>query len=175
MKAIRIANPDSNQDGYAMVITMLLLVLLTVIGIAATQTSNIEVAISGNNKKSVQDFYTSEGGLISALENANVWLTTGFLTAGEASAFYSGPVDFDGDGNNDATIEARCIEISGTTITGLSDGANDVPVDKHTGPPPADSGYSLVYFTVRKYGVTSTSLKNGTEVQSGVWKVFNIF
>jgi hypothetical protein len=158
-----------------MVVTMLLLLLLTVIGIAATQTSNIEVAISGNNKQNVEDFYTSEGGLIDALENSSAWLTTSFLTAGEDNAGYSNPVDFDGDGTNDATIEARCVKLSSGGITGLSDDANDVPLDKHTGPPPVDSGYSLIYFNVRKYAVTSTSLKNGTEVQTGVWKVFNLF
>lgn len=190
MKRInRIVN--ASEEGYALVITMLLLFMLTVIGIAATNTSNIEVQISSNVKKIAEDFYDAEGGMFTAIENTN-WLTDTFLTDGEAAANWSSTVDIDRgsdrdnllSGNNntaDATVEIRCItdllDVSSNpiVIAALSNAANNLPVDRHIGPPPVNSGYSLRYFNIRKYGVTSTTIGGATDIQTGVWKVFNQF
>jgi Tfp pilus assembly protein PilX len=175
MKAINITTPVNNQGGYAMVVTMLILVLLTLIGIAATQTSNIEVAISGNNKKIVEDFYTAEGALFEKLEQTD-WLTETFINAGTAGAGWKGDVDVNDDGTDDATVEIRCVDSDGTiVISGLSGNANDVPLVVHIGPPPAESGYSLRYFNIRRYAFTATTLPARTDVQAGAWKVFNRF
>jgi hypothetical protein len=164
----------NNEDGYAMVVTMLLLVLLTVIGIAATNTSNIEVAISGNNKKSVEDFYTAEGALFDKLEQTD-WLTDTFITDGPTVAGWAGDVDFNNDGTDDAKVEIRCVENTGATILTLGDNANDIPQVAHIGPPPPNSGYSLRYFNIRRYAFTATTLRSPTDVQAGAWKVFNRF
>jgi len=81
--------------------------------------------------------------------------------------------DFNADGTPDADVEIRCIEETGTPISDLRDAANDLPLQKHIAPPPPGSGYSMKYFQVRRYGVTATSATGNTQIQTGVWKVFN--
>ena len=164
-----------NEDGYALVVTMLLLVLMTAIGIAASHTSDIEVQISGNERNVATNFYTTESALIQTLENTGPWLTIPFVTAAQTAASYSGNVDVDGDAVPDALVEIRDVESTGTAIAALSAFANNVPADNHLGPPPVNSGYSLKYFQIRKYAVSATSTNGNTNVQTGVWKVFNVF
>lgn len=161
------------QSGYVLVVTMFLLLVLTVIGIAATRTSLVEIQISGNYKTMVQDFYASEGAIITALENTDWWLTDQFLGNDTGMAQWSRNLDVDGDGTVDALVEIRCIEPSPSVISTLSTEANDVPSDYHTAPPPLDSGYSVRHFYTRKYAVTATGLKSNSRIQSGAWKVFN--
>lgn len=174
----------TSQDGYAMMTTMMILVLLTVIGIAATNTSNVELQITSNSKEVVEDFYVSEGTIVWGLENAGDWLSIPFIQVGEAIhdnavvsdysvGGWSDNVDFDGDGEDDALIEARVLTNVTTTIPGLGASGNDVPVQIFKGPAPPNSGYSSKDFIIRKFSVTATSLRGGTDVQAGTWKIFN--
>lgn len=164
-----------NEDGYALLATMLLLVLLTVIGIAASHTSNVESQIGVNVKQYEDCFYDAEGALIQALENSNAWLSVDFLTTAPTAANISYDTDANGDGTNDTTVEVRCVESSATSIATLSAFADNVPADSHITAPPAGSGYSMKYFQVRKYAVSVNYSTCNTNVQSGVWKVFNKF
>ena len=52
-----------NEDGIAMVIALMLLVLLTLLGMAATTTSVFEIQIAGNDRDYKQNLY---------IENENV-------------------------------------------------------------------------------------------------------
>lgn len=54
--------PIENKHGSVLVITMLTLVLLTLIGISATTTSNIETQIAGNEKFYKTAFFAADGG-----------------------------------------------------------------------------------------------------------------
>jgi hypothetical protein len=164
-----------NEQGYALLVTLFILTMLTVIGFAATRTSSIEVQISSNNRRMVEDFFISEGSLIHVLENSHWWLEEDFIKSGEVYANWSRELDFDEDGANDALVEVRCIEPTRSNIAGLSQAANDIPADRHIDPPPINSGYSVRYFKIRKYAVTATDLSSGMHIQSGVWKVFSEF
>ena len=66
-----------NQKGFVMIAAMLFLVVLTIIGIAATNTTTIEVNIAGNEKIYKQNFYLAEGAAKEAanqnLESEWVW------------------------------------------------------------------------------------------------------
>lgn len=161
-----------NEGGMAMVIVILMLAIVTVLGIAATQTSTTEVQLATNERRIVDDFYRSEGGLIARLEDTDAWLTDAFLLAGPTAAANAANVDFDGDAVPDARVEIRCIENSGTVIAGLSAPANNLPSSSHTGPPPAGSGTSMKYFAAHRYGVTATSATGNAQIQAGVWKAF---
>ncbi len=163
---ITIKDSVKNERGFALVTALLILAVLTLIGIAATTTSTVELKISGNESQSVNIFYNTEGVLINTLETPTTWLTTDFLTAGETVASYAATVD-------DNDVEIRCIKSTGTPVSGLSGGANDLPVRLHRDSPPKGSGYSMKYFEVRRYGITTTSLTGKTSIQTGVWKVFN--
>lgn len=57
------SNCRRREDGFVLVIAMLLLVVLTVIGIAATQTSIFEIMLSNAEKKKQAAFYAAEAGL----------------------------------------------------------------------------------------------------------------
>lgn len=52
----------SNEKGSTLIISVLILLLLTVIGIAATNTSTIEILISGNDKWHKMAFHQADGG-----------------------------------------------------------------------------------------------------------------
>lgn len=164
----------NNESGFVLILAVLMLAVITVIGVAATRTSETESQIASNERQIANQFYNAEGALLQALETAtSTWAapTSSFLTDGETVASYTSPVDFDGDGTNDGTVQVRCIEITGTPI--FNDSADDLPPMQHTAPPPAGSGYSMKHFEVRRYGVTTRSTTGNTQIQTGVYKVFN--
>ncbi len=53
----------SNQKGSALLVTLSILVLLSFLGIASVMTSNTDMDISGNEKRSTQAFYVAEAGV----------------------------------------------------------------------------------------------------------------
>jgi len=166
----------NSESGFVLILALLMMSVITVIGVAATRTSETETQIASNERQIANEFCSAEGALIDVLERAiSTWAapTSTFLTDGETVASYTSPVDFDGDGTNDATVEIRYIGDLGATIGGLSTAANDLPVQSHTGPPPAGSGYSMKHFEIRRYGVTTTSITGNTQIQTGAYKVFN--
>lgn len=59
--------PLKNERGIALVIALLIMVVLTVLGIAVIMNVNTEIKISGNAKDSKQAFYTAESGLQAGL------------------------------------------------------------------------------------------------------------
>ncbi len=63
----------NNEDGFVLVIALLILLILIVIGTAATNTSTIELQISGNEKVAKNNFYNAEASvyeLAQTLENS---------------------------------------------------------------------------------------------------------
>ena len=52
-----------NQTGAALVIALIMMIVLTLVGLASTLTSNFEMKISGNKKGSTSAFYASESGI----------------------------------------------------------------------------------------------------------------
>ena len=57
-----------NEKGAVLVIALMLLAVLTVLGVAALNTTTTEIRISGNEKVYKQAFYTAEAGIAYALE-----------------------------------------------------------------------------------------------------------
>ncbi|MBN1626081.1 MAG: hypothetical protein JW944_06105 [Deltaproteobacteria bacterium] len=54
---------NSGEQGSVMVVALVILVLLTIIGISATTTTNIETQIAGNEKVQKIAFYTADSGV----------------------------------------------------------------------------------------------------------------
>jgi len=73
----------SNDSGFVLVVTMLILVVLTLIGLSATRTTNIELQIAGNEKWSQEAFYKADGGLEAGIEliEQNLSCPGGFTAA----------------------------------------------------------------------------------------------
>lgn len=73
-----------NEDGFALVAALLCLVVLSMIGIAAMNTSNIEKEISHNINLAEKTFYGADGGIEAAIEMIewNVACPLGFVNQG---------------------------------------------------------------------------------------------
>jgi hypothetical protein len=71
-----------NEKGSALIISVLILLLLTVIGIAATNTSTIEILISGNDRVHKMAFHQADGGTEVGIElvEQNIYMA-GFSAA----------------------------------------------------------------------------------------------
>ncbi|MHB8482861.1 MAG: pilus assembly PilX family protein [Nitrospiria bacterium] len=108
-------NLVNNEKGMALVLAMVMLVLMTLIGFAAVNTSTTEVSLSGNYRLSADSFYVSEGGInfviadgtlltgttsswsattvpITSTKNAQVstkYLTTGVAPAGSGTGIHT--------------------------------------------------------------------------------------
>ncbi len=164
----------TNENGSVIVLSLIMLVLLTLLGMAVTRTSNVEVQIASNDRQAVKSLYQAESADHYALEITNTWMTDTFLSSTPATA-QTPPLllDIDSDGTNDVRIEIRCIENTGATIGGLSTYANNLPQMRHAAPPPVELPYSMRDYEIRRYGITATTLNDNTIVQLGSFKVFN--
>jgi len=60
-----------DQTGAALVIALIMIVVLTLIGLASTFTSNFEIKISGNKRGSTDAFYTADSGAQAVLVDVN--------------------------------------------------------------------------------------------------------
>ena len=59
-----------DQRGVALVIALLMIVVLTLIGLASTQTSIYDIKLSGNKRGSTSAFYAAESGVQVVIANA---------------------------------------------------------------------------------------------------------
>ena len=50
-----------NEEGSVMIVSIVILALLTIIGIAVTTTSSVELQIAGNEKAQLENLYLAEG------------------------------------------------------------------------------------------------------------------
>jgi len=57
---MKVTAPLQNENGIALIIALMLLVLLTLLGMAATTTSVVEIQIAGNDKIYKKNFYMAE-------------------------------------------------------------------------------------------------------------------
>jgi hypothetical protein len=69
-----------NEDGTVLIIALMMLVMLTVIGISASNISNIEIQIAGNDKFYKRAFYAADGGSEIGAELIEKTLETRSLT-----------------------------------------------------------------------------------------------
>jgi type IV pilus assembly protein PilX len=64
-----------DQSGVALVIALIMIIVLTLIGLASTFTSTFEIKLSGNKRGSTDAFYAADSGLqvtIGRIENFNL-------------------------------------------------------------------------------------------------------
>ena len=59
--------PLNNQNGVALLTALMVMALMTIIGVSASNTTNTELKIAGNEKKSGQAFYAAEAGVYVAI------------------------------------------------------------------------------------------------------------
>ncbi len=66
---MKITTPLENEDGIALIIALMLLVLLTLLGMAATTTSVLEIQIADNDRDYKVNFYRAETAAYEAARN----------------------------------------------------------------------------------------------------------
>jgi hypothetical protein len=93
-----------NEEGSALVVALLILVFLTIIGITATKTSEVEIQIAGNERFHKVAFYNTDSGIyavpkiISACIDNDAEADLSAVTAsyvGTAGTFYREVMGFD--------------------------------------------------------------------------------
>lgn len=145
------------ENGFAIITAMLFLITLTIIGIAATNTTSIEMNIAGNERVYKQSFYNAEGAVREAIkENLNSsWVY-------EPNKGEEIPMN-----GNEKDINAICSQASSTLGENITYGAinNDIPNGV------AGSGHSLkmegtsVGGSISFFDLYGQSVENNTTVQ----------
>ena len=77
-----LSDPMRNEEGFALIISMMIMLVLTMLGIFATNTSVLELNISGNAKIAKEAFFRADGGtqVGSELIEENVSCPNGFTS-----------------------------------------------------------------------------------------------
>ncbi len=88
MMTKRIGIKLNNQSGAALVIALIMMIVLTLIGLASTFSSTFESKLSGNKRESTGAFFTADSGLEAAKSTrTNFDTTTGdYVTPGAVPA-----------------------------------------------------------------------------------------
>lgn len=97
-----------NEQGFVLVAALMMLMILLIIGVAATNTTTIELQISGNDKLAKQVFYQAEsvateatrimandGGVSLEDPTAYTWLNLDPVTSGQLTVGAGGTEDAD--------------------------------------------------------------------------------
>lgn len=156
------------EQGSVLVVSVMILMLLSVIGVAAFKTTNIELYIARNDEIAKENFYTCESGLNQAMALSSDWLngTSALLTSNASHGFF---LDLDADGTDETVIGVERITTNSTNSTNL-------PSLPHISTPPAGSGFGVKHFEVRRFAISvttnSTSGSGQTAIQGGCWKIF---
>lgn len=135
--AVKIVN---GEEGFVLVAAMMVLVVLLLIGIAATKSTNVEQQIAANDRTEKQEFFNQETCLATAKAQYFTWIVSPFSDDTNPGAALPATAITDADGIVIATYEARHMEpstvtnpdgtssaVAPTTIAGLSSEANDFP------------------------------------------------
>ena len=139
----------ANESGMVLIMTMLVLLASTLIGVLALRSATTEMRIAGNEKRFFRSFYAAESMLDAAENSSLIWLNVK---------------------NDDGKTTITPKDIGYTTL-GLVD-PKDSPeitisyVDKRRAP--AGSGYSVSALDAYYYTMTA-KVKDQT-IEVGVWK-----
>ncbi|MDY6879684.1 MAG: pilus assembly PilX N-terminal domain-containing protein [Thermodesulfobacteriota bacterium] len=91
----------NNERGSTLIMALVLMVVLTIIGIAVTKTSRTEVQLAGNEKYYKEAFYNADSGISFIVATAP---SISGLTPGPNTEIPSGARDLDGDGAVDVRV-----------------------------------------------------------------------
>jgi len=191
-----------NEKGFVLISAMLFLILLTTIGIMATDNTNVELQIASNDRMIKHDFYNQEMGLAVARLNSTEWLTSTYVTEPVNTAHFpkANPVAGNDSNNNEIDDRSEITNSDGEIISiykvrnvvspasDVSDWddvsdfenasmhpANQLPVLEHEDKPPVGSGYDPKNFYIRRFATTVYSPAEDRKVvlQEGLYKAFN--
>jgi type IV pilus assembly protein PilX len=121
------------QSGAVLIVTMIILVVLTLLGVTAMNTSSLEERIAANTQASVHAFQAAETGYSRAFQDQAVYK----LSAYDLTGSYTG-------------------EEAQTAFAGTQDSAGYVATFMGFAPPVPGSGYSAINFQAAHFNFRST-------------------
>jgi hypothetical protein len=74
-----------NESGVALVVALLMIVILSLIGLASSSTSTFEMKLSGNKRGAADAFYTAEAGTQSVMANIGNFSTASYTPVTDQS------------------------------------------------------------------------------------------
>lgn len=157
-----------NEEGSVIVVALLILVALTVIGIAALNTSSIDIRIAGNEKFHKIAFYAAKAAGEYVVGNP-VFYGNANSTVGGSINFDNDNIDNDGDGAVDEGNEQYPLgsgQSFTTQVTYLGQGSA-------SGGPIRGTGNATGQYTAHRYRIdcTGLGLNNATsQVQIGFYR-----
>jgi Tfp pilus assembly protein PilX len=152
----------NNEQGFVLITSLLMLVVLMIIGISATNTTIIELQISGNDRVYKEAFYQADGGvqLAARLVEENLGSPGGF-TALDANSLLQDPVN-----PNDTILVVDTTlsdNAAGRDETNISDATRDIAYF----PGGYDATNTDPHTNVILDGVTSTIAGSGLQMVAG--------
>ena len=136
----------TRQSGAVLIVAMILLVVLTLLGVTAMNTTSLQERISSNTQEAVHAFHAAETGLNQAFADNLAFDITSTYTGGATPA----------------------------TFAGAADSAAYLPTFLGFSPPPPGSLYSATsfqaaHFNFRATGISETNLS--TVVNGGAYQI----
>jgi Tfp pilus assembly protein PilX len=157
----KFAIPLNNQDGYFLILaTLMILVLLTIMGVAASRTAITEVTTASNEMVYQRNFYLAEGALMEAVD---ILSNSADLTEDSPDWMLTVPGELTEDNVQDyweSTAEISGVDDSGSTrfVASIEDISGSLDIDKST---------------VAAIGVYGRCERNGvTMIKAGFLKVY---
>jgi Tfp pilus assembly protein PilX len=74
-----------NESGAALVVALLMIVVLSLIGLASSSSSNFEIRLSGNKRAATNAFYSADSGAISVTADLLNFSTTGWQSISQGT------------------------------------------------------------------------------------------
>lgn len=158
-----ITRPLRNEDGSAIVLALMILVLLTIIGISASNTTNTEVQIASNDKFHKITFYAAEA--------ARAYVTANIALYGPDNITPSSPHYF--PNNSDPYVQITSEPSEPYSLNSVQSFTGFV---EYTGfsAPPRGSGFEVGKFKAHRYEMTCNGYgpRNAeSRVQAGFYRI----
>jgi len=80
----------TRQSGAVLIVALIILVVLTLLGVTAMNTTSLQERIAANTQESAQAFQAAETGYSQAFADDDAFDTTGTYTGGEAQTAFAG-------------------------------------------------------------------------------------
>lgn len=107
--------PVNNEDGSAIILALVMLMLLTLIGTSANNTATIEIQIAGNDRDYKQLFYMAEAASMEALQRISDVTDTSQLQVGSGSTL-SYVIDTSLDSYDDLKAAGATSSVDANTV-----------------------------------------------------------
>jgi hypothetical protein len=139
-----------NESGAALVVALLMIVILSLIGLASSSTSTFEIKLSGNKRGATDAFYTADGGSQSVLANLVNFSTAYYTNVPDVSGL---PVELQNEG-----VVSKQTSPSLSSPAGISYAKAPQVTIYYTnlGAPPKGLGFSAINFEFNYYIIDST-------------------